>query len=359
MRLLYREDWDEVRARMRAWWNGEDIGRPAVLVSVPRTEPMEAIPEVAVPEGDTPPNYTTRSIDYRVNHALRCCLHHDYLGEAVPSASPGDLAPDCLALYLGCTGREMPDTVWCEPVIDDPKDAHFRYDPENFYWQFSLEAIRRVKPLARGKFLVGFPDLIEGLDTLAAMRGSERLLSDLIDRPQWVHHALRSITDLYFRYYDMLYDLIRDEMGGSVYWIWAPGRMAKFQCDFSGMISPSMFREFMVPILTEMTERVSYNLYHWDGPGALRHLRSLISIPRLDVIAYAPGAGQPPTWHPCWWPMYHELLDAGKRVFLWAGTEEQLLAVRREFGEQCKRMLISSDAKTRQEAQAKITLMEF
>ena len=43
-----------------------------------------------------------------------------------------------------------------------------------------------------------------------------------------------------------LYDLLRDDRGGSHFWAWAPGRMAKLQCDFSAMISPQMFRQFMV-----------------------------------------------------------------------------------------------------------------
>ena len=51
---------------------------------------------------------------------------------------------------------------------------------------------------------------------------------------------------------------MRDEVGGSCYWVWAPGRTAKFQCDFSAMISPAMFNEFMLPVLGEMCERVSY-----------------------------------------------------------------------------------------------------
>jgi len=84
--------------------------------------------------------------------------------------------------------------------------------------------------------------------------------------------------------------MMRDEVGGSIFWAWAPGRMAKFQCDFSAMISPAMFGEFMVPVLREMTERVSYCMYHWDGPGALGHHDHLLSLPRLTMLQWTPGA---------------------------------------------------------------------
>jgi 5-methyltetrahydrofolate--homocysteine methyltransferase len=356
--LLYRPDWEEARERLTIWWNRGDIGRPAMLVHVPRERPIEDIPALPEPEGWLT-HYSTKDLPYRVNLALRSCLYTDCYGEAAPAYSSGDLAPNCLALYLGCQGVESAeDTVWCQPFIEHPESFQFRYDPEDFSWKFTLEATKRVRAQAKGKFLDQFPDLIEGLDTLAAMRGTQQLLTDLTDRPAWVHTSLRAITDLYFRYYDVLYDLIRDEVGGSVFWVWAPGRLTKLQCDFSAMISPAMFREFMVPVLVEMTERVSYSLYHWDGPGAIPHLEALLSIPRLDMIQWQPGAGNEPQWHPRWWPLYHRIFEAGKKLFIGGGGREQLLALKREFGEHCKLMLLEAEAESREQAEEYLRLMQ-
>ncbi len=356
--LRYRPDWEEARARLTTWWNGGDIGRPAMQVYARRAEPWEEVPALPEPEGWVC-HYSTKSLPYRVNLALRACLGTEYLGEAVPQAAAGDLAPNCLALYLGCRGVEMPGTVWCEPCMSSPEEARFAYDPDNFYWQFSLAAHRRVAELGRGKLLQQFPDLIEGLDTLAALRGSQELLMDLIERPEWVYACLRCITDLYFHYYDVLYDILRDEVGGSVFWAWAPGRLAKFQCDFSAMISPAMVRVFWGPGLPEIPARVSYSLYHWAGPGARGHFEALASIPRLTMLQWTPGAGAPPTWDPHWWPMYHQVLDAGKKLLIAAANLEQLLALKREFGEQTKQMLINIWAPDAPAARACLSAMEF
>lgn len=346
--LLYREDMDEVRARLTTWWNGGDIGRPALQITAPREQPIEDIP--ALPE---PPNwmghYSTADFNYRVNLAQRACIHTHYLAEAVPYVAP-DLAPNCLALYLGCHGVEMPDTTWCEPCFNDPSEARFEYDPNNYYWQFTLRLTGEMLRFGKGKLLVQFPDLIEGLDTLAAMRGTEKLLLDLLERPEWVHGCLRQITDRYFHYYDILYDMIRDEVGGSHFWAWAPGRMAKFQCDFSAMISPSMFAEFMVPVLTEMCERVSYSMYHWDGPGAIAHHDLLLSIPNLDMLQWTPGAGVEPPEHPRWWPLYHRTVEAGKKVFVGGiSGVESLKTLKREFGSKLKSFLISLAVRSAQD----------
>ncbi|MHB9130770.1 MAG: hypothetical protein ACYDBB_06730 [Armatimonadota bacterium] len=355
--LQYHPGWEAARERLTSWWNGGDIGRAAMQIYAPRTEAWEAIPAMPEPEGWIT-GYSTKNLPYRVNVALRSYLNVNCHGEAVPVASPGDLAPNCVALYLGCQGVEMPGTVWCKPFIDEPEQARFDYNPDSFYWQFTLEASRQTLAQSKGKFFLAFPDLIEGLDTLEAMRGGQRLLMDLLDRPEWVQACLRQITDRYFRYYDVLYDLYRDEVGGSVFWAWAPGRMAKFQCDFSAMISPAMFEEFMVPVLTEMTERVSYCMYHWDGPGAIPHHDLLLSIPGLTMLQWTPGAGAEPTWHECWWPMYHKTLDAGKKLFIGAGTTEHLLALKREFGEKTKGMMINMRAENAQQAEEWLRVME-
>jgi len=348
--LLYRPDMDDVRARLAAWWEGGDIGRPALALTVPRSEPIESIPALPEPPGWVT-DYSTSNYEYRVNLSARHCTNTHYLAEAVPNVAP-DLAPNCLALYLGCQGVDMPGSVWCKPFVfdDEPGDIPLKFNPDNFYWQFSLRLGREQKRLGKGKFLLQFPDLIEGLDTLEAMRGAERLLIDLIERPDWVQRQLRRITDLYFHYYDILYDLMRDEVGGSVFWIWGPGRTAKFQCDFSYMISPAMFKEFMLPVLTEMCERVSYPLYHWDGPGAIPHHDHLLSIPKLRMLQWTPGAGLENTCHKRWWPLYHKTIEAGKQMFIGVDDYRELEPFKREFGAKLKQFYIIASTPSLKEA---------
>jgi 5-methyltetrahydrofolate--homocysteine methyltransferase len=356
--LLYHSDWIEARERLTTWWNGGDIGRPVIQLTTGNPNPVEAIPSFPEPEG-WQTYYSTKSLPYRVHCALYGPSEALYFGEACPTGSPGDLAPNTLALYLGCKGREMPGTVWCEPCIESLETARFEYDPDNFYWKFSQDAFRQVAEKGKGKMLLQFPDLIEGLDTLAAMRGTQILLQDLIERPEWVHESLKKITQLYFHYYDMLYDIIRDDVGGSVYWVWAPGRLTKLQCDFSAMISPGMFKEFMVPVLTEMTERVSYSMYHWDGPDAVCHLDALLSIPHLDMIQWVPGDGASPSHNKEWWPLYHRILDSGKKLFIYINNSDHLLTFKKEFGSKMKGMLLNMPCSTPEKAKEILKSAEF
>ena len=345
--LRYKPGFDEARDRLTAWWNGEDIGRPVLQMTVRRDNPVEYVPEIPAPEGWVT-DYSTSDYDYRVYLSRIRCINTDYLADAIPFVSP-DLAPNCLALYLGCNGIDRPGTVWCEPCIESPEKATFDFADDNSYWNFTRRLGREQLRIGKDKFIIQYPDLIEGLDTLAAMRGTEELLVDLIERPAWVHGSLDQITNRYFDYYDVLYDLFKDDRGGSFFWAWAPGRMSKLQCDFSAMISPEMFGEYMVPVLTEMTERLDHCMYHWDGPGAIPHHDHLLSIPRLNMLQWTPGAGVEPSMHRRWWPLYHKTIDAGKKLFV-AGNFEELKTLKREFGPKLKQFLINIGAESHEHA---------
>ena len=118
------------------------------------------------------------------------------------------------------------------------------------------------------------------------------------------------------------------------------------------MISPRMFGEFMVPVLNEMTERVSYSMYHWDGPGALPHHDHLLSLKRLTAIQWTPGAGDMPAEHKKWWPIYHKTIGAGKRVLIFVDPSlEPLMAMKREFGPGIKSFLFGISASSTRQAQ--------
>jgi 5-methyltetrahydrofolate--homocysteine methyltransferase len=300
-------------------------------------------------------------MDYKLHLARAACLQREFLGEACPNHATGDLAPNCLALFLGCQGTETPESVWCEPCMPQPDVDQLVYDPENFYWRFCLEASRRGHESAKGRFLQGFPDLIEGLDTLCALRSTEQALFDLVERPDFVHACMRRLTDLYFRYYDQLYELCRDELGGSHWWIYAPGRLVKIQCDMSAMISADMFREYMVPLIQEMTERTAYSLYHLDGPTALQHVPALCEIETLDMIQWQPGAGAAGPWYPDWWPYLHHMLDAGKKIQIPVGKPyaewhfdtifQPLRMLRKEFGKQFNQFDLQIWSASREEAE--------
>jgi hypothetical protein len=83
-------------------------------------------------------------------------------------------------------------------------------------------------------------------------------------------------------------------------------------CDFSCIISPENFEEFIIPELIDEIDFLPASLYHLDGPDALRHLDRLLEIEKLGGIQWVYGAGQPSAMH--WIPTLKKIQDAGKLV---------------------------------------------
>jgi hypothetical protein len=63
-----------------------------------------------------------------------------------------------------------------------------------------------------------------------------------------------------------------------------------------------------------------YGTYHLDGPGAIKHLDFLLSIPELRLIQWVPGAGAAPFRE--WIPLLKRIVGAGKRTIVYCAPNE-------------------------------------
>ena len=320
MSLHYRPDWEQVRERHVAWWKRELTDRPLVYINYPREGAQDDL------ESPTPANPKDRylNVEYRIKCFEGVLRKTGFHADAVPSFST-TIAPGDLALFAGAHPKFSQDTVWFNPVMDDITKAEVpRYDPDKEYWKTVLDLMSKGMKHFKSKSLVSFPDLIEGLDILAALRGTKELLLDMCYHRDHVHRFQRALLELYFEYYDRCYEITRDGTGGSCFWIWAPGRIAKLQCDFSAMISPVMFEEFVVPYLSKQCQCLDHSFYHLDGPGAIRHLDLLLDIPDLDGIQWTPGAGNATVDSPQWFPMYRKIQKRGKLLLLFDANKKHI-----------------------------------
>jgi hypothetical protein len=118
----------------------------------------------------------------------------------------------------------------------------------------------------------------------------------------------------------------------------------------SAMISPDMFREFVQPYLGLQCQRVDHAFYHLDGPEAICHLPALLEIPGLHGIQWTPGAGTEPVESEKWWPLYRQIQEAGKSLFLLGITAELVPVFSRQFDRNL--MLMSTGCATRSAAEA-------
>lgn len=302
-------DWSECYRLHELWWNQQaEQGMVADLSN--RT--LETSPNEPLIPTDPRQWWTDaeNALD-RAEYAMDSTL---YRGAAFPHYS-ACLGPGSLALFLGCEPVFSEGTVWYKPCLENITDSSIELDPDNYWYKWTEQALHAAMERSQGRYLVSMPDLIEGLDCAAELLGNEKLLFAMVEQPEAVHRLLREITDCYIEVFDRFYNIISPtDNGNSVFYfeILGSGKTGKFQSDISAMLSPAMFDEFVLPYLEEHTRKVRWSLYHLDGPSALVHLDSVLSIETLNAVQWVPGDGSAPVWDRCWKPTFEKILNANK-----------------------------------------------
>ena len=248
--------------------------------------------------------------------------HSSLMADMLPVANT-QLGPGSLAAILGGVFEGGEDTIWIHQDPNYTDDISF--NPNHPNWLLHKELLRACKQKAQGHYYVGMPDLMEGLDVLAAIKGTDKVLLDTVMQPEVLEHQMQQINDIYFRVFDELYDIIRegDEMAFCYFSSWAPGKMSKLQSDISTMISVDDYRRFVQPFIREQCQKIDYTLYHLDGVGAMHHLDALLEIDELNAIQWTPGVGEPQGGSPKWYDLYKKILAGGKSIMAcWVTLDE-------------------------------------
>jgi hypothetical protein len=314
---MWKTNWEQTKRRFIDWWNHEGL-----LIG------MWGAPEVGrtIHEPVTAPVIPALLEERYCNAAFRAAENHYRLSRSIfpadvlPSATT-DLGPGSLALFLGSKPGFAEDTVWYHPCIEEVEDPEelppLSFDETNSWWRVTEDILRHCAELARGKYLVTCPDLIENMDALSSLRGAQTLCMDMLERPEWIEQKIAEINHVWFDAYSRIYDLIKLDDGSSAYgafYLWGPGKVAKVQCDTSAMFSSRMYRRFVAPALTAQCQWLDHSLYHLDGTQAMAHLDTLLEIEPLDAIEWTPQAGIETGGHPRWYDLYRRILSAGKSV---------------------------------------------
>lgn len=311
--LLWKPDWAAAREALTAWWQHRGL---ALSVTAHRHQPWENVP--APPPHEDDPSVWWYDVADWVARSIHHLARTYWGGAAFPNLDTNIGGPGSLGLFLGAIGHPAPSTLWYEPVIHAPENhPPLHCDFDGRWWKLHLELLDEAKRQCGGRYVIGFPDLIENIDTLAQLRDPQMLLMDLVERPDWVQAKLAEINVAFFEAYDRLYERLRDPWGGSAwcaFQLWGPGRVAKVQCDFCCMISTDMFREFVLPGLTEQCAQLDYSMYHLDGTQALHQLDALLEIESLDAIEWTPQSGIEGGGSPRWYDLYRRIKAAGKSV---------------------------------------------
>jgi hypothetical protein len=338
MAMYYKEDWEQARARLLAFWEGAESDRCCVAVTAPRkgsgyasyaalqsglNASLDALDDNDA-EGirrwwtDPEQNYRRATEWFEMTY---------FGGEAIPCTQInwGAMA---MAAFYGSRPDFRKETVWYHPSITDWSAWEWRFDAANEpYWQQIQAILDCFLQNSPGRYFVGTPEFGSAGDLLSLMRGMERLALDLLEYPEAVEAGIRTLAQGWI---DLNESVCRktattNQGGGVLNWmlLWGPGRIRQLACDFSSVISPRMFRRFFVPELQFASTWGELGVYHLDGPAAMRStLDILLELPEIDTIQFTPGENMAPTASPHYLPAYQKIQAAGKRLYLLVKPEE-------------------------------------
>jgi len=309
-------NYEAAQRRVDAFWNHEEADRPLVSIRFPKA----GAASFPAKRHDLYQDYWL-DIDFRVEEMAFHMENTVFYADAMPVAFP-DMGPEIFSAWAGCPYSFGATTAWSEPCLhdwewDSPKAVADREHP---LFKTVEVFTRRLLERASDRFIVGLTDFHPGGDHSAALRDPARLAVDLLENPGWVKEKLWSSYDEYFPMYDHFVKIIKD--AGQPISTWLPltsgTSMYVPSNDFSCMISTPMFEEFFLDGLIAECRHYGHSIYHLDGPGALRHLDTILSIPELNAVQWVPGAGHEDVSQ--WIQVYKRVLAAGKSM--------QILSVR-------------------------------
>jgi len=308
-----KPDFEQVLDRYEAWWRCEVIDRPLIGLGFPRPEneqrPLPQKTHATIRDRWMDTEFVTATAETNL-------FNHVHFADALPIVYP-NVGPEVFSAFYGCEMDYTETTSWTRPILADWSEqslSRLQLDTENFYFRKIMELTDALLEVGRDRFIVGYTDLHGGGDAIAAFRDPEQLLYDTLEIPEAIKALCDRITDDYLRVYDMYYDKLSAAGMPSTSWIHATGKGRYYipSNDFSCMISDEAFEDLFIPGIIRECQHMDRNIYHLDGPQALRFLDRLLDIPEIHAIQWVPGAGR--EYWADWIEVYQRIQEKGKAM---------------------------------------------
>lgn len=232
-----------------------------------------------------------------------------------------------LGAYLG-QGWKIDNkhgTIWFQETGQELEDIHLKLDKDFWLYQRSIEILKEFSNYFKDRIALGIPNLGGMMDIVESMRGANNSLIDLYDDPDEVIRVNHEIFEAYKEaYHDTINVIKNSTVMGYTGWITLLSQKPYFisQCDFCCMIGQSQFDEFIKDTLKQEAQMIERSFYHLDGPGAVRHLDTILDC-GFDGIQWIQGAGAERLDSGKWDEIYKKVRAKNKllQVFIY-GKEE-------------------------------------
>ncbi|MHA2391803.1 MAG: hypothetical protein ACXAEX_07525 [Promethearchaeota archaeon] len=323
--MILKEDLEEAKERMDAWWDHEIIDRPAISYYYPKKRgKLGGYLDVMGEDWSLTEDFD--GIETSLDGFEKRAELTFFGGESIPSYLP-NYGPGIMAAVFGVIPKVATRTVWFSRPTK-PKDIVNLLEQvklnQNNKWYSRLLKITEYAAKRGGKnYQISITDLGGVLDILSSFLGPTNILLTMKRNPQIIDTCRVIILEKLLKVYDKLQNIIGTHCNGYSNWlnIWSRKGYHTIQCDFSAILNPEWFKRFALPDIINQIEHVDYAIYHMDGPNQIKYLNDLLDIPQLTGIEWVPGLGRSPQGAEVWLDLYKKILKAEKNVVIDAPSE--------------------------------------
>ena len=272
-------------AHYRAWAARQPLSRPMIgLLWEPDIRPLPAFMERVRPGRPISPDQVDPELFLPY---IEDCYRQDSAldSDVIQPFTPAFGIPWVEAI-AGCPVVPYPGSLWAEPCVETYENRPpIVFDPENPWLRKLIEFTKAMVNCSSGRFAVALPQMRGPLDTLAAMRGAQRMCLDLLEQPEETVRLLNELTDLWISIAGAVLQAIPPYHGGycTRMKMWAPGLAVNPQNDTSTLISPAFYKRFVLPCDQQITDHFPYHSFHMHS-SEHHQIDNLLALEKLTAI---------------------------------------------------------------------------
>jgi hypothetical protein len=233
---------------------------------------------------------------------------------------------------LGCDVYAGEESFISKPWMKSLDDLEkIRLDRENPWYKKYMEFTRKLVELSRGRFPIGQPIMRGPSDMVGAIMGQTEMVFAFADEPERLKEFFLKVTDVFIQVIGEQKKLVPLFHGGSsmgFYHVYCPGTSIWYQEDLSAIMSPALYREFLLEPERRICEGHDYTAIHLH-PSSFFLLDELLANDWLKAVEVNKDVGGPSVLE-----MIPELkkITAKKNLIFWGDfTPEELECVRKNL----------------------------
>lgn len=315
LELEAKPDFEVAMKRIYAWYEQEMIDRPPIRFSAHN----EDFSFKEVNSKKTWKSLKDRwfNAEFQIDSYMESIKGKKFYAETFPVFWP-NLGPAVYAAFYGTEMEYQEVTTFSIPFVKNWDDiSKIKLNKQNEYFKKIEELTFSALERCHGKFMVGFTDLMPGMDCVAAWRNPQQLCIDLCMDPEKVKQLGELASRDFHPIYDHFDDILKKHKQLSVTWMGIPSfeKMHIPSCDFSAMISTEQFEEFCLPIIHHEVKGITHNIFHLDGKGVARHVDKILHMKEINAVQWVQGMGRDTSLLQ-WIPLLKKIQSAGKSLVL-------------------------------------------